>query len=60
MGCVVVYGRDEGCNGLTRVDDAFNSCDFAMPETLAFTRMTRLVKGFLGARCAKGDNGGVG
>ena len=57
MGRVVGY---DGCDGLAGVDDTFNPCDFATPETLAFTRMTGLVEGFSGARRAEGDNGGVG
>ena len=60
MGRVVAYGGDEGYDGLAGVDDAFNPCDFATPETLAFTRTVGLVEPFSGARRAEGDNGGVG
>lgn len=60
MGRVVAYGGDEGCDGLGGVDDAFNPCDFATLESLAFTRTAGLVEGLSGARRAEGDNGGVG
>jgi len=60
MGRVVAYGGDEGCVGLAGVDDAFNPCDFAKPETLAFTRTIGIVEGCSGARRAEGDSGGVG
>lgn len=61
MGRVVAYcnGGDEGCDGLAGVD-AFEPCDFATLETLAFTRTAWLVEAFSGARRAEGDNGGVG
>ena len=60
MGRVVVYGGDEGSDGLAGVDDAFNPCDFTTLETLAFTRTAGLVEAFSGARRAEGGNGGVG
>jgi hypothetical protein len=60
MGRVVANGGDEGCDGLAGVDDAFNPCDFATLESLAFTRTVGLVEPFSGARRAEGDNGGVG
>jgi hypothetical protein len=60
MGRVVAHGGDKGWVGLAGVDDAFNPCDFARLESLAFTRTVGLAEPFSGARRAEGDNGGVG
>src|SRR6266576_3394733 len=48
MGRVVAHGGDKGCDGLGGVDDAFNPCDFATLESLAFTRTVGLAERFSG------------
>ena len=60
MGRVVANGGDEGCDGLAGAGDMLNPLDFAILETLAFTRTAGLVEAFSGERRGEGEDGGVG